>query len=126
MHQVEALLAERASILVPLQTILEVAQSVLQSVVAIAGLAKLVLVLDTSVNHAGTALELVMGQAFRAHSAVVLQAALLHLQAGSCLAEIVATLARNTTIIVIGLALLDNALVVLQHEGLVTLRTGVI
>ena len=67
-----------------------------------------------------------MRQTFRAHSSVVLQAAFLHLQAGSGLAEVIATLARDTAVVVIGLALLDNTLVVLEHKGLVTLRTGVV
>ena len=118
--------AECASIRVPLQAILEVAQSVLQSVIAIAGLTKLVFILDASVDHTGAAFEFVVWQTFRAHSAVVLQAAILHLQAGSHLAEVVATLARDTAVIVVGLALLDNALIVLYDKRLVTLRTGVI
>lgn len=73
--------AECASVFIPLQAILEVAPTVFQCIVALAGMAELVLVLDASINDAGAAFELVVRQAFRAHSSVVLQTSFLHLQA---------------------------------------------
>jgi hypothetical protein len=67
-----------------------------------------------------------MRNTFHADSSIVLQAAVLHLLAGSVFSEIIPTFARNAPEIIVSLALFDGALVVIKNEGLVTLRAGVV
>jgi hypothetical protein len=86
----------------------------------------LVLVFFTTVNHTGSALELVVREALHTHSAVVFEASLLHLLTGTVFCEVVPTLAGNTSEVIVTFALLDNALVVLEEEGLVAFGTSVV
>ncbi len=67
-----------------------------------------------------------MGEALDADPAIVLQAAGLQPLAAAILGQVVAALAGRAAIIVVALALLDDALVVLEGEGLVALGAGVV
>lgn len=67
-----------------------------------------------------------MRETLHTHSSVVLETALLHLLAGTFFCQVVPALAGNTSEVIVTLALLDGALVVVEKEGLVALRTGVV
>ena len=91
--QVEPLFAQAAGIVLPLEAILEVAHAVDQLVVGPAGAAELVVVFLASVDDAGSALQLVVGEALDADPAIVLEAAGLQFLAAAIFGEVVAALA---------------------------------
>lgn len=124
--EIETLLTETARVILPLQAVLEVTFAVHILVVISTGATVLVLIFLAAINHTGTALELVVRKALHTHSSIIPEAALLHLLTGTIFCQVIPTLTGNASEVIVTFALLDGALVVLELEGLVTLRTGVV
>lgn len=122
LEEIESFLAQTATVILPFETILEVAQSVNKFVIGAAGVAQLVLILKASINDTWSSFKLVMGEAFNADSSVVLETALLDLLAAASLSEVVSAFARDASEIIVAFALLDGALVVFKSEGTVAFR----
>lgn len=124
--EIETFLAQTAGVIFPLQTVLEVTFAFHKLIVFSTGAAILVLVFLTSVNHTGTALELVVREALHTDSTVMFETTLLHLLAGTIFCQVVPAFAGNTSKVIVTLALLDCALIVLEEEGLMAFGTGVV
>jgi len=81
---------------------------------------------QTTFDHADSTLEFVAGDAFHTGASVVFEAAILHELAAAGLSDEVAALAGDATEVIVGFAVGDAALVVLQLEGIEAVGASVV
>ena len=125
-QQVEAFLANETSVVLPIVAVLKLANAVNQIVVALAHRANSVARLKTSLNSAGSTLEFIVRETLNAGSSVGLHASILHFLATVGVGDEEPALTGVASVIVVGFASRNDALVVLQLERFEAFETSVV
>ena len=105
---------------------LELTDSILELVLFLAGSADVVLVFQTTIDHALSSLQFEVRHALSADASVVLHAAILILLAGTRLGDVEAAFTSIATKVIVLLAVLDHAPVVVEFEGSKALGTAMV
>ena len=123
---VEALVANQASLVLPVETVLESATALNHVVVALAGGAEPFAEGKAAFDLADTSLELVVGEALGTDSSVCFEAAVGQGLAGSVVSNEEIAFTGNATVVVEGFAVGDHTVEAFQDEGPEALLTGVV
>ena len=122
----KSFLTNETSIVFPIETVLELAHSILQLVVRLACRAQSICRFQTSFDLTNSSLQLIMRKTFGTHFSRVFKAPILHLLASSVTSNVVPTFTSVATIIIVWFTVGNGTVEVFQVEWLVAFSTSVI